>query len=151
MAMWPSHSWHLKTGIKNPRRALHSWQLWRGLIPLPGLRLSPTLKTNSMVFLPELDDGENVRETSILHLVLKKLWFPLDWHSWIPWLIRSRVHRNSCPASQSRSRISPGHWDHRFSYWCYSQGMDGLLGVAGMMKLLVISSDDWDHSRKFPA
>jgi hypothetical protein len=28
--------------------------------------------------------------------------------------------------------------------------LDGLLGVAGMMKLLVISSDDWDHSRKFP-
>jgi len=25
--------------------------------------------------------------------------------------------------------------------------MDGLLGVAGM----IITSDDWDHSRKFPA
>ena len=63
----PSHSWHLNIGIKMKRRALHSWQLWRGLIPLPGLRLSPTLKTNSMIFLPELE--ENVRETSILHLI----------------------------------------------------------------------------------
>ena len=41
---------------------------------------------------------------------------------------------------------------HRFSYWCLAGngwvagGCWGLLGVAGM-----IISDDWDHSRKFPA
>ena len=30
-------------------------------------------------------------------------------------------------------------------------GNGWVAGVAGMMKLLVITSDDWDHSRKFPA
>ena len=39
---------------------------------------------------------------------------------------------------------------HPFSYWCvafYVGLLDGLLGDDG----IIIDSDDWDDSRKFPA
>ena len=60
------------------------------------------------------------------------------------------------PLQGSIDRIDSGClWDDRSSYWCVAfyvgllDGLlDGLLWVAGMMKLLVM---DWDHSRKFPA